>query len=131
MTEPGTSVWEKGGLRYQKLKKLVPAFLAPADVEAFFVGVRGRGGMPRLANPFTPLQREYVIAATSDGVVVLRLRLPGVFRASIAGVAHWAPRDGANVQWQDGQLIVDGDSYGPIAFHEEDAERVAALLGSL
>lgn len=86
--------------------------------------------MARLANPFTPFQRAYVIAATTDGIVVLKLRLPGVFRASISGVVYEAPKGSAKVQWQEGRLIVDGVTYAPIAFHQEDAERVVALVGN-
>lgn len=65
------SDWQKGGLRYAKLKRVVPEFLAPVRLDAFFVAVRSRGGRFRLFNPFTPLQREYVIAATNENAIVL------------------------------------------------------------
>lgn len=122
------SDWKKGGLRYLKLKELVPAFLAPAEVQVFFVAVRRHGGKIRLVNPLTPFQREFVIAATTDGVAVLRMRRPGVFRASIAGVVCLASANDADVKWHNGRLSVCGVHYQPIAFHREDAERVAQLL---
>lgn len=123
-----TTDWQKGGLRYLKLKEIVPDFLAPAEVRGFFVAVRRHGGMFRLLNPFSPLQREYVIAATTEGAIVLRLRRPGVFRASIAQAVYRAPAEEATVGWREGRILIGGVEYEPIAFHQEDAERVAGLL---
>jgi hypothetical protein len=128
MSEATVSDWKKGGLRYQKLQEKVPAFLAPTQLLGFFVAVRKRGGKARLLNPFTPFQREYVIAATNDGVAVLRLRRPGVFRASIAETVYQAPAREADVDWRDGKFVVGRTKYQPIAFHQEDAERVAQML---
>lgn len=128
MSESAISDWQRGGIRYLKLKEIVPEFLKPAEVQAFFIAVRSHGGIFRLINPFTPMQREYVIAATDDGVVVLQLRRPGVFRASIAGVVYRASADEATAKWQDGKFAVGGVAYHPIAFHHEDAERVAELF---
>lgn len=128
MSDSTLSDWKKGGLRYAKLQELVPAFLSPAHVHVFFVAVRSRGGRVRLLNPFTPLQREYVIAATSDGIAVLKLRRPGVFRASIAGLVYQAPAEHADIEWRDGSFTVGETTYQPIAFHREDAERVVQNL---
>lgn len=130
MTESAVSDWQKGGVRYAKLKEVVPDFLAPASVHTFFVAVRHRGGSFRLFNPLSPLQREYVVAATDRGVVVLWLRRPGVFRASIGGVVHEAPNVEANVQWRDGKLVVAEVAYEPIAFHKEDAEELERLVSN-
>lgn len=127
-SESRVSDWQKGGLRYVKLKQVVPEFLAPTQVLAFFVAVRSHGGLFRLINPFTPFQREFVIVATSDGLAVLKLRRPGVFRASIAGIGYQGSADDAGASWHDGKFIVHGTSYQPIAFHREDAEQVAELL---
>jgi hypothetical protein len=120
--------WKKGGLRYRRLKQRVPEFLSPAKVDAFFVAVRKRGRIPELLNPLSPLQHEYVIAATSDGVSVLRLRRPGVFSATITGIEYEAALDAANIEWREGRLALDGVEYFPIAFHNDDAEQVAELL---
>jgi hypothetical protein len=122
------SDWKKGGLRYAKLQELVPAFLSPAHVSVFFVAVKGWGGKTRLLNPLTPFQREYVIALTAEEIAVLKLRRPGVFRASIAGTVYQAPRGQVDVKWRNGKFTVDGRTYQPIAFHHEDAERVAREL---
>jgi hypothetical protein len=120
-----TSDWQKGGIRYAKLKEIVPAYLAPEKVEAFFVAVRGaRRG--RLLNPFTPLHREFVVAATPTGVKVLRLKLPGVFRASIKSTVFEG--HGEAVSWNGKQMVVDGVAYKPISFHTEDAQDVARLV---
>jgi hypothetical protein len=121
--------WKKGGLRYRKLKRIVPSYLEPAELHGFFVGVPVSGGTLRLANPFTPLfQREYVIAATSDGVSVLRLRLPGVFRASISGRVYEQSGNDPEVRWDGQTFVVGGESYRPIAYHDEDAALVAEGL---
>jgi len=122
-----TSDWQTGGLRYAKLKEVIPAYLAPAEVLAFFVAVKGAGGRLRLVNPFTPLQREYVLAATTNGLTILRLRRPGVFRASIRD-SIYESREPADVRWTDGRVSVDGEMYAPIAFHSEAAEQVVSIL---
>lgn len=121
--------WQKGGLRYAKLKRVVPEFLAPAPVRSFFVGVRS-GRRFRLLNPFSPLRREYVLAVTDDEVVILRLRRPGVFRASIAGIAYRANLDQASVAWNNGRCVVNRVDYHPITYHSEDAKQLAALVNA-
>lgn len=131
MDSSAVSEWQKGGLRYAKLREIVPAYLAPDEVSAFFIGVRAAGGTFRLINPFTPLQREYVLAVTTDGLTILSLRRPGVFRASIRGTLY-KKQPPIDIRWDDGKVVVDGKlSYVPIAFHHEDAQRVVALLRSL
>lgn len=128
MTDSAVSEWQKGGLRYAKLKEIVSSYLAPAEVLAFFVAVSSGGGRFRLINRFTPLQREYVLAATTNGLVILTLRRPGVFRASIRGT-HFEARQPVNISWEYGKVVVEGQSpYVPIAFHREDAERVVQLV---
>lgn len=128
MTDSAVSDWQRGGLRYLKLQEIVPEFLEPAQVQGFFVAVRSHGGFQRLINPLAVLQREYVIAATENGVAVIGLRRPGIFRASIAGIVFQATAAEASANWQDGKFEVGGTTYRPIAFHEEDAKQVAKLL---
>jgi len=125
-----TSEWLKGGLRYAKLKEAVREHLTPETVETFFVGRRKREGFGGLFNPFSPLRREYVIAVTDEKVFVLKLKLPGVFRAAVASVSHETLRRDAKAAWQKDRLVLDGGEYWPIAFHDEDAEEVASLLRS-
>lgn len=128
MASSAVSEWQKGGLRYAKLKEIVPSYLAPADVLSFFVAVSSAGERLRLINPFTPLQREYVLAATTDGLAILALRRPGVFRASIRDTRFEAPRP-VDINWEDGKVVVEGQPpYVPIAFHREDAQRVVQLV---
>lgn len=128
MTKPTSNDWLKGGLRYAKLKSVIPAYLSPEPVEAFFVAVAGRGHLPRLLNPFSPLQREYVVAATPEKVFVLKLKRPGVFRASIGGVNHEAHREAVDCKWVDDKFVLDGVDYWPISFHGEDAEALVSLI---
>jgi hypothetical protein len=120
--------WLKGGLRQKLLRQRVPAYLEPASVQAFFIGVRKRGGRKRLINPFSIFDREYVIAATNRGISVLRLKRPGVFNAQIAGVEYEAPVASADVKWHGDEMIVGGQSYRPVSFHASDAEQVGRLL---
>lgn len=130
MTNSAISEWQKGGVRYAKLKQIVPTYLAPASLRIFFVAVRHHGGTTRLLNPFTPLQREYVVAATDHGISVLWLKRPGVFRASIGGVEYAGSAQEANVHWQGDSLMVGGISYEPIAFHKEDAEALVTMTST-
>ena len=138
LLEPGASSvtstdrvsdWQKGGVRNAKLKRIVPEYLSPRDVDAFFVAVNSGGGRARLVNPFTPFQREYAVVASSGRLVILALRRPGVFRASIRGIVFdGSPNDGS-LQWQEGTLFVNKMPYEPISFHEEDAQAVREALG--
>lgn len=127
MAGSAVSEWQKGGIRYSRLRGSVPEYLAPEHVRIFFVGVQHRGGLFRLLTPFAPLQREYVVAVTEEKVVVLWLRRPGVFRACIGGVAYEGSPQQADVRWQAGELAVAGTSYKPINFHHEDAEELARM----
>ena len=130
MTEPATSDWQRGGIRYAKLKEVVPEFLAPGSVHGFIVAVRQGGGRLRLFNPLSPLQREFVVAVTDQGVVVLWLRRPGVFRPSIGGIVYKASKQEAEVRWSDGKLVVAKVAYQPIAFHSDDAEALARIASA-
>lgn len=128
MTESATSDWLKGGLRYAKLKDVVPDYLAPDLVEAFFVAVAGRGRLPRLLNPFSPLQREYVIAITAEKVFVLRLKLPGVFRASIDKTFYETRRENTAITWDNGRVVIGDTGYWPISFHGDDAKELVSMI---
>jgi hypothetical protein len=127
MTDASSSDWSKGGLRYSKLKAIVPEYLAPEPVEAFIVAVAGRRRLPRLLNPFSPFQREYVIASTPGKVVVLRLKRPGVFRAAIDKISYETQRESAAIRWDAGKVVLAGTDYWPISFHGEDAKELVAL----
>ncbi|MBS1878607.1 MAG: hypothetical protein JST31_03745 [Actinobacteria bacterium] len=130
MNAGGISEWQKGGVPYAKLRRIVPEYLNPQEVDAFFVAVNRGGGRARLVNPFTPFQREYVLVATGAGnLVVLALRRPGVFRASIKGIVFDGSSKDAELRWRDGTLFVNRMPYEPISFHEEDAQKVAEGLG--
>jgi hypothetical protein len=128
MTETANSDWLKGGLRYAKLKNAVPDYLAPEPVDAFFIAVAGRGRLPRLLNPFSPLQREYVVAVTAEKVIVLRLKLPGVFRATIDKVVYEARREDVAIRWDNDKVVLGNTDYWPISFHGDDAEELVSLV---
>lgn len=120
----GFEEWKKGGFRYRRLRRRLEDFFSPAQLNGFCIALRERSAARRLFNLFVPFEREYVFAATGNGVFVLRLRRPGVFSSKILGKAYDKPFDYSEIGWRDGTLIVDGDSYRPIAFHKEDAERL-------
>jgi len=130
MSDDAITDWQKGGVRYAKLRRIVLSFLAPERVDQFFIAVKGRGGAALLFDPFVTLKREYVVVLAGDEVVVLRLKRPGVFRAAVAGVESRVSRAQVDAKWRDGKLFLDGVGYHPIAFHHEDAEEVAGLLGA-
>lgn len=68
------------------------------------------------------------MAATDDEVVILTLRRPGVFRASIAGIAYKAKLGQAKVEWDNGKCVVDDVGYWPITYHCEDAKHLFDLV---
>lgn len=108
--------------------RIVPEYLEPASLLSFCAVVRRRGRPFRLVDPLTPLQREYVVAATDKGVTVLWLRRPGVFRANVGGILYEGQFDRADVSWtDDDKLSIAGVAFEPIAFHRQDAEEVARL----
>lgn len=117
--------WKKGGFRYKRLRRRLEDFFSPAQLDGFCVALRERSAARRLFNLFVPFEREYVFTATDDGVFVLRLRRPGVFSSKILDQAYDEPFDYSAVGWHEGALVVDGERYRPIAFHKEDAERLA------
>jgi len=82
----------------------------------------------RLLNPLSPLQREYVVAVTAEKVVVLKLKRPGVFRASVDGVIYRADRRKVAAKMENGKVVLDEADYWPISFHGEDAEALVRLI---
>jgi hypothetical protein len=117
--------WERGGLRYLRLKERLPSYLAPRPVRAFFVACRGRGRLSTFSHLF---RREYVIAATDDGVIVVRMRRPAIVSARFTGLVAELRSDDPRVGWDDEAFIICGRDYRPIQHHEEAADDVARWL---
>jgi hypothetical protein len=117
--------WKKGGIRQAALETRVPERLVPRPARAFFVACRGRGNLSTFSHCF---HREYVIAATDDGAVVLALRRPAIFRATIARTVSDLRADDPALGWDDEAFLVDGRYYRPIRGHEGDADEVARRL---
>lgn len=125
--------WSKGGLRYKKLKRKVPETLAPERVEGFFIAVAAEGAWERRERRWATqglrglTKREVVVAVTDEHLVVIPLKGPGVFSWALDDPIR-LPLSSTPVGW-DGKVLRIGDaSYGPVAFHEEEAERVAAFV---
>jgi hypothetical protein len=117
--------WEKGARRYLALKEAVPRYVAPREVMAFFVACRGRGRLSTLSPVF---RREYVIAATDDGLVVLRMHRPAIVRSTFTGIVSELRADDPALSWDAEAFVVDGRDYRPIQHHERDADQVAQWL---
>ncbi|HEU5104990.1 MAG TPA: hypothetical protein VFU11_04040 [Solirubrobacterales bacterium] len=122
------SDWQKGGLRYTRLRENLFKQLAPEELKGFFIARRGRTRASGLFNPFLMLRREYVVVVTAKKLLILVLKRPGIFRASVATVEADASLEAVASRWCGGHLVVDGRPYWPISFHREDAEEVATLL---
>jgi hypothetical protein len=121
--------WTKGGVRQVALEAEVPAYLAPSRLAGFFVATRVRRIFPISAfNPMALFRREYVVAATDSDMAILRLKLPAIFRGTIAGLEQRCARNAVRINWDGTCLRVNDDEYFPIPFHKEDADRVAELL---
>jgi hypothetical protein len=119
--------WERGGIRYLKLKERLPRYLAPRQVRAFFVACRGQERLSTFSHIF---RREYLIAATDRGVVVVRMRRPAIVSARFSGIVDEPGADDSQLIWNDGALMIAGSAYRPIQHHEAAADEVARWVGS-
>lgn len=126
--------WKKGGLRYRRLKRAVPEYLAPESVRAFFIAVRDElhpletmdeeGAIRALAT------REFVVALTDEKLYLLRMGGLGVFSARLEGTEREFAASEAPVEWRDGKFVIAGEVFQPFHYHDEDAERLIRLLRS-
>ncbi len=124
--------WKKGGLRYKRLKRAVPEYLAPETVRAFFIAVRDErepleamdeeGAIRALAT------REFVVALTDEKLYLLRMGGLGVFSARLEGTEREFAASEAPVEWSGGKLVIAGEVFQPFHYHDEDAERLIRLL---
>lgn len=124
----GFSDWTKGGMRYVNLRRRLQDSLAPAEVQAFFIGVTHR---PATIYPliFAPLfLHEYAIALTSEGISVFRLRLPGVFSWAIDEMVYAADINTAQLERQKKKVVVNGVAYYPFPFQSKDAEQLLSMF---
>ncbi|HVV50263.1 MAG TPA: hypothetical protein VHO06_11430 [Polyangia bacterium] len=117
--------WERGGLRHLRLKERLPNYLEPRSVRAFFVACRGGGRLSILSYVF---RREYAVAATDEGVVVVRIRRPPIVSARLTGIVAELRADDPQLAWDDETFVVAGRDYRPIRHHEAAADEVAHWL---
>lgn len=124
--------WKKGGLRYKRLKRGVPEYLAPEIVRAFFIAVRGeREPLETMdeASVFDALAtREFVVALTDEKLYLLRMGGLGFFSARLEGTEREFPAAEAPVEWRDGTFVLAGEVFQPFHYHDEDAKHVIQLL---
>lgn len=124
--------WTKGGLRYKRLKRKVPELLAPERMEGFFIAVAAEGDWERAerqwAVPRTRslTKRETVVAVTDQHLCLIPLKGPATFSWALGDPVRY-PLARSAIEWDGKVLRVQGAGYGPVAFHQEDAERVAAF----
>jgi hypothetical protein len=95
--------WKKGGLRQSVLEEAVPNYLPAARIGPLFV-----------------------LAAADDKLLVLGLKRPAIFGATIASIESETPLTAPTVEWTGGSFRVSGKQYFPIPFHDEDAARLAS-----
>jgi hypothetical protein len=123
----GFDTWKKGGLRQSALEAAVPEYLAPARIGPFFVATEKRRIFPWSSlNPLALFRREFVLVIADDKLLVLGLKRPAIFRATIASVESETALPAPTIEWTGGSLRVDGKRYFPIPFHDEDAASVAS-----
>jgi hypothetical protein len=121
--------WKRGGVRQHNLEARVPSYIAPLQLEGFFVATKVRRIFPLTEFIlFALLWREYLVAVTDSNMVILRLKLPAIFRGDIAGVEQICAPHSISVGWNGKRLQVDEDNYFPIPFHKKDAARVMEML---
>ncbi len=71
------------------------------------------------------LRTEFVVAATEEKLVVLRLKRPAIIRAAIDGPVSEVSLSEPTIDWNGESLEIVGERFFPIPFHWEDAEEVA------
>jgi hypothetical protein len=119
--------WKKGGLRQSALEEAVPDYLAPAHIGPFFVASEKRRIFPWSSlNPLVLFRREFVLAIADDKLIVLGLKRPAIFRASIADIESETPLTAPTIEWTGGSFRISGKRYFPIPFHDEDAAMLAS-----
>lgn len=123
----GFDHWKKGGVRQSALEAVVPAYLSPRSVTAFFVATRKLRRFPWSSlNPLVTFRKEFVLAATNHTLAVLRLKRPAIFRAAIADVEAEVDLADPSIKWDGKRIAVADENYFPIPFHDEDAARVVS-----
>jgi len=123
----GFDTWKKGGFRQSALEAAVPEYLAPARIGPFFVATEKRRIFPWSSlNPLALFRREFVLVIADDKLLVLGLKRPAIFRATIAYVESETALPAPTLDWSGGSFRVDSKRYFPIPFHDEDAARVAS-----
>lgn len=124
--------WKKGGLRYKRLKRAVPDYLAPEKVRAFFIAVRGERQPLETMDEKRSIEalatREFVVALTDEKLYVLRMGGFAVFSARLEGVEREFPVSEAPVEWREGKFVLAGEVFQPFYYHDEDAQRLIRLL---
>ena len=125
--EAGFDAWKKGGLRQSALEEAVPEYLAPARIGPFFVATEKRRIFPWSSlNPVALFRREFVLVVTDDKLLVLALKRPAIFRATIAWIESETPLPATTTEWTGDSFRVGGRRYFPIPFHDEDAAMLAS-----
>jgi hypothetical protein len=117
--------YERGGLRYLRLKARLPNYLEPRPVRAFFVACRGRGHLSTFSHIF---RREYAIAATDEGVVVVRIRRPAIVSTRLDEIVAELQAGDPQLTTDDDAFVIAGRDYRPIQHHEKAADEVARWL---
>ena len=93
----------------------------------FFVATKKRRRFPISSlNPLVVRQREFVLVAVNNKLVILALKRPAIFRAAIAGIESETPLATSTTEWTGENFRVDGERYFPIPFHSKDAEELAS-----
>jgi hypothetical protein len=123
----------KGGLRYKRLKRAVPEYLAPESVRAFFVAVRDERQplhtMTKTKGAVKALRaREFVVALTDERLYLLRMGGLGVLSARLEGTEREFAAKEAPVEWREGKFVIAGEVFQPFHYHDEDAEHLVRLL---
>lgn len=123
----GFDAWKKGGLRQSALEEAVPEYLAPARIGPFFVATEKRRIFPWSSlNPLALSRREFVLVVADDKLLVLGLKRPAIFRATIAYLESETPLPAPTIEWTGASFRVGGKRYFPIPFHDENAAMLAS-----
>lgn len=117
----GFDAWKKGGIRQSALEEAISEYLAPVRNGPFFVATEKRRIFPWSSlNPLALFRREFVLVVADDKLLVLGLKRPAIFRATIAHIESETPLIASTLEWTGGSFRVGDKRYFPIPFHDGD-----------
>lgn len=129
-TSMGYEEWLKGGVRYRKLKRVLPGAVSDLPLGEFFVVRHGNPNMTiAYLVPFAFLGlKEYVVAQGAGRVYLFRIHGIPIVSARIGKPLQSWPLAEAPLQVKERTAELDGVAYTIAPYHEDSAATVAQAV---